>query len=107
MKISPATEEVGEAAAEEQEAAECEDVGVDDPGEAVLVELEVLPIVGSATFTIEASRMTTNCAMQRSASAIHLLSSTRARPSCRFSFGFVVPPGCTIGTWSSGSATCV
>ena len=42
MKISPAAEEVGEPAAEEQEAAEGEDVCVDDPGEAVLVELEVL-----------------------------------------------------------------
>ena len=37
----PAAKKVGEAAAKQQEAAECEDVCVDDPGEAVLVELKV------------------------------------------------------------------
>ena len=69
-----AAEQVGQAATEEQEAAEGEHVGVDDPGEVVLGELEVLPMVGSATLTIEASRTTTNWAMHSSASAIHRLS---------------------------------
>ena len=68
---APAPEQVGHPPAEQQEAAEGEHVGVDDPGEVVLGEVEVAsPIVGSATLTIEASRTTTNCATQSSASAI-------------------------------------
>src|SRR5439155_12129738 len=41
-------EQVGRAAAEQQEAAERDDVGVDDPGEVLLGEVEALPDAGQS-----------------------------------------------------------
>ena len=57
-------EQVAGAAAEQQKAAEHEGVGVDDPLQVALGQVEVLWIDGSATFTIVASRTTMNCARQ-------------------------------------------
>ena len=66
----PAAEQVGEATAEQQEAAERERVGVDDPRQVVAGRSRsAVPIDGSATLTIEASRTTTNCAAARRTSA--------------------------------------
>jgi hypothetical protein len=61
---APAAEQVGRAAAEEQEAGEGQRVGVDHPLQVDGREAEVLRIDGSATFTTEMSRMTMNCARQ-------------------------------------------
>ena len=60
----PATEQVGGAAAEQQEAGERDRVGVDDPLQTVLGEVQRVLIEGSATFTTDTSRITMNCARQ-------------------------------------------
>ena len=58
-------DQVAGAAAEEQEAAEDQRVGVDDPLQVGLGDIfSSVWIDGSATFTIVASRMTMNCARQ-------------------------------------------
>ena len=65
MKSRCVPKQVGRAAAEQQEAAEDERVGVDDPLQAASARsARPRSIVGSATFTIVASRMTMNCATQ-------------------------------------------
>ena len=65
MNTSRPPEEVRRAAAEQQEAGERERVGVDDPLQARGVKPRSARIDGSATFTIETSRMTMNCARQQ------------------------------------------
>ena len=85
---APPPEQVGEPAAEQQEAAEGEHVGVHAPRAGCPRRSRALrSIVGSATLTIEASRTTTNWATQSSTSAIQRLSrasatsvTTRPRP---------------------------
>ena len=60
-----ATEQVGGAAAQQQEAAEHERVGVDDPLQVGVGEVAArFWIDGSATFTTVASSTTMNCARQ-------------------------------------------
>jgi hypothetical protein len=53
----PAADEVAEPAGEQQQAAEGDQVGVDDPGEVRLREPRSSWMAGSATFTIVVSRM--------------------------------------------------
>ena len=48
----PSPEQIGRAPAEQQEAAEGQPVGGDDPLQVRLGEVELAPIVGSATLTI-------------------------------------------------------
>ena len=87
----PVAEEVAEPAAEQQEAAEGEQVGVHDPRERRLREAEVFLIDGSATFTMVASstiirppRQRTYRASQRVRLSIVIVrSSFRGRPSKR------------------------
>ena len=67
---APAAEEVAEPAGQQQQAAEGDQVGVDDPGEARLREAEVVWIEGSATFTIVASRTIISMPAQRTTRAI-------------------------------------
>ena len=63
-----AAEQVGEAPAEQQEAGERQDVCVDDPLQARLVSSAGRGrCEGSATFTIETSRTTMNCATHATA----------------------------------------
>ena len=64
---APAPEQVGSAAAEQQEAAEDERVGADHPLQVFLREAEVDWIEGRATFTIAMSSTTMNCTALRSA----------------------------------------
>ena len=66
-----AAEQVGGAAAEQQEPAEDERVGADHPLQVLLREAEVDLIEGRATFTIAMSSTTMNCTTLRSASAAH------------------------------------
>ena len=75
---APPPEQVGRAPAEQQEAAERDRVGGDDPLQVVPREVEDLPIDGSATLTIETSRTVMKKAAQTTASAFQRRGSSSA-----------------------------
>ena len=58
---APAADQVAQPAGDEQEAAEGDQVGVDDPGQRRLGEVQVGWIAGRATFTIVASTTIISC----------------------------------------------
>ena len=67
---TPSPEQVAEPAAEQERPAEEDGIGRDDPLQARLREAEVGLDRGSATFTMATSRITMNCAVTISASAL-------------------------------------
>ena len=92
---TPTAEVVGCAPAEEEEAAEGDRVGADHPLQVLLEKSSASPIEGSATFTIETSRIVMKKATQTSARAFHRRGSgaavTMAPETYRFKWLF---PGC-------------
>ena len=69
MNIRRRPMQVGQPPAEQQKATEGQGVGVDDPGQVVWLMCRSRPIVGSATFVIEASITIMNCVSASRASA--------------------------------------
>ena len=95
------SEDVGQAAPEQQESAEGERVGGDHPLEVRLAESQVLLDRGSATFTIEMSRTTMNWARQ---TTMRTMVSARLRwtPDGAAAGGAPDVGGSTPGTPSAG-----
>ena len=88
-----AAEQVGRAAAEQQEAAEDERVGVDDPLQVGVGEARPRWIEGSATFTIVASSTTMNWARQTMTSTSQRLLTARGAGVGAMAVKAGSPPG--------------